>query len=431
MADTLSPAEQARASVAEAMGTMAVFKNVPLTDEERAKSAEGVLAGMDLAQMHQLSALDRDGLAARSKAVNAWLDMIAMSRLATVVASIEGKDDPTDPAVLAVAGEIVSKLEASLTNKNCTRWPSLVELVQGHYAGKARGPTVAVGEDGTIYTRWWLGMLDFHRDPKEGPANIEEKGDRRSEEYWVKGQLHRPHEDGPAMIYTHYNEEFDLSGEEYFESGKWHRPSELGPAVMHWDRTGEAVMEGYFENGQLHRDPKLGPAWWGIRDVRTDRNAAGSCSVIRYCVRGQHHRDEEDGPAYIVRDEASGVVLIERYWRDGVMHRDRGPAETERKADGTLFRELWVCDGQWHRAPGEGPAVIIRDTDKGTVREEFWVEGNYWPAPDCSASVRRGADGGVMAEDGVRMHARPAAPDFASKAGEGGQPETMKAGTHG
>ena len=275
---------------------MAVLKNVPLSPEERDEAAGVLSAQMHWVQVQELTGLD--GLAARNWAVNAHLDMIAVARLMGVIRDIEGKDDISDPVVTAVTQEIVARLDAGLACRECVHWPNLAALAMSHYAGKPRGPTVGVREDGTVCRRWWLGV-DFHRDPNEGPANIEEKGTRRVEEYWMKGQLHRPptdgpayiltdgtndgkgarrieeywvdgqlhrpHQDGPAMVYTHYKK-FDVSGEEYFECGKWHRPSELGPAVTHWDRNGEPVMVIYYENGEHHRDPKEGPAWWHIRD---------------------------------------------------------------------------------------------------------------------------------------------------------------------
>jgi hypothetical protein len=345
----------------------------------------------------------------------------------------------SDPAVLAVTSQIVKKVEAHLADKTCVHWPDLGALVLSHYAGKPRGPTVGVREDGTVCTRWWLGMCDFHRDPKEGPANIEEKGERRLEEYWVEGRLHRPHADGPAMIYTHYKK-FDLSGEEYFEHGKWHRPSELGPAVTHWDRKGEAVMLLYCENGQHHREPKQGPAWWQIHDARTDRLAIRPFTEIRYCVRGQPHRDENDGPAWIRRDNETGVAVVEEYWRDGHFYRKGGPAIIERTPEGIVTHEAY-WRGERMRDPGEGPSAIWYDTQGrrqseawfdaggrhrdaakgpgrvsylsgGRVQEDFYVDGEYRPASLGPASITRDQEGNILWEefwDGQRMRPHPPA----------------------
>jgi hypothetical protein len=122
------------------------------------------------------------------------------------------------------------------------------------------------------------------------------------------------------------------------------------------------------------------------------------------------------------------------------MHRERGPAYIEYKPDGTVFRETWMREGDWHRAPGEGPAStvrqangitvehwcvhgqahrdpnegaarIFRDKVKGTVREEFLVEGEYRRGCDGPARVYRDAAGNVVEDlywDGERMHRHPA-----------------------
>jgi hypothetical protein len=459
--------EAARASLTEALANMAVLKNVPLSPEELDEAAGLLFTQMDWAQVHDLTGLD--GLAARGWAVNGHLDMIAVARLKGIITCIEGKNDIDDAVVTAVALEIVSKLDAALANTQCVHWPNLAVLAMTHYAGKPRGPTVGAREDGTVCTRWWLGV-EFHRDAKEGPANIEEKGSLRIEEYWVKGQLHRPpadgpaivvtddgndgncplrveeywvegqlhrlHQDGPAMFYTHYKK-FDLSGEEYFEHGKWHRPSELGPAVTHWDRNGEPQMAIYYEDGVHHRDPSVGPAWWQIRDSRTDRTGERPCTEIRYCVRGQPHRDERDGPAWIKRDNETGVLTTEEYWRDGYLYREHGPAIIHRSPEGAVFYEAY-WRGRNYRDASEGPGTIVygekgrveakewfgkdgrhRNAAEGTgrisylpngwVQEEFYIDGEYRPAALGPASVTRDKAGNVVWEefwDGKRMHRR-------------------------
>jgi hypothetical protein len=421
----------ARASVREALANMAVLKNVPLSDEERVKTAEDVLAELNLMQFHQLPALEREALAARSRIINTHLDTIAIARVLTLVMGIEGTDSPHDPVVQAITREIAAKFEPALSDKPNVRWPAPAALVWAHYAGKARGPTMGRRADGTVCTRWWLG-LEFHRDPSEGPANIEVRGERRLEEFWFNGQRHRPHADGPAVAYTHY-ENFDLSGEEYVEHGKWHRPSHLGPAVTHWDRSGAPVMVIYFENGDYHRDPKAGPAWWHIRDVRTNKEASGSLMEMRYCVRGQLHRDETDGPAVIVIDNVTGVIVEEQYWRDGLRHRDGGPAIIERAPNGVItYEAYWLGTGkgcairrydasggllmeEWfgpdglRRDASEGPGSIGHDGARGRTREDYYIDDTWRPAPLGPASVTRDRKGKLLWEefwDGEQMQVR-------------------------
>jgi hypothetical protein len=143
----------------------------------------------------------------------------------------------------------------------------------------------------------------------------------------------------------------------------------------------------------------------------------------------------------MVQDNNTGVILSEQYWRHGFVHRGHGPAEIERNADGSLFREAWMRDGELHRPADEGPAVIIRqgngitfeewwvkgkrhrdpkdgpafirhDLVKGTVHCEFWVEGNYRAAADGPAPVTHNRNGKAVEElhwDGERMS--PHAPE--------------------
>ena len=417
--------QAARASVISALYEVAAMKNVPLNPALCDELAGRVLDRMDFPSIHQVSSHEEDGLIAMVQEIDTHLDATAMVRLRHLIAAVERKDSLDDPAVEAATQAIVAKFVATLPKRGCPRWPDLVDMVGDYYTTVPRGPVTKEEPDGTVITAYWLGP-DPHRDPKEGPAVHWARGEKHGCEYWVKGELHRDHRDGPAIIYTRYKN-FDLSGEEYFENGKRHRPAELGPAVTHWDRNGEPVMKLFYENGEHHRDPKQGPAWFEIRNATTMKAAPDNATILKYAVRGQLHRNEEDGPAYIMRDEATGVALIERYWRNGVIHRDHGPAEIERKPDGTVFREAWVRNGEWHRAPGEGPASVVRqgngidffewhvmgkphrdpregpalirhDRIKGTVQEEFWVEGGYRAAADGPASVTRDRDGNVIEE---------------------------------
>ena len=286
----------------------------------------------------------------------------------------------------------------------------------------------------------------LHRPPADGPAIVvtddrnDGKGARRIEEYWVEGQLHRPHQDGPAMFYTHYKK-FDLSGEEYFENGKWHRPSELGPAVTHWDRNGEPVMVIYYENGEHHRDPKEGPAWWHIHDCTNgpDRRAALHRNPVLRAGR-RFTATREDGPALIKRDNETGVLTTEEYWRDGYFYREDGPAIIHRSPEGAVFYEAY-WRGKHYRDASEGPGTIVydeqghvqaqewfgedgrhRDAAKGPgrisylsggrVQEDFYVDGEYRPAALGPASVTRDREGNIVREefwDGKRMHPHPPA----------------------
>jgi hypothetical protein len=375
--------QTARALVLDGLTQLADRKNVPLTPALCEVLADGVLQRMDITALCQLAARDERGLTVMVREADAELDATVLARMWSLVALFEGGKDINDPVVRATGGTILEKFTAGLPKQGFARWPDPMQLVADHYSNVPRGPIVGVAPDGTVLTRWWLGLTDLHRDPKEGPANIEQRDGRLIEEYWFKGQLHRPHEDGPAMIYTHYKD-FDLSGEEYFENGKWHRPSHLGPAVTHRDRKGEVVMELYIEHGQLHRDPSAGPAWWHVRDARTERDAGRPCTEIKYYVRGQLHRDEKNGPALITRDNETGVLVAEEYRRDDHFFREKGPAVIERSPEGVLTFELYRgSDG--FRGASEGPSVLLQAQ---ILRETVCVVAQRCRPLHGTASVR-------------------------------------------
>jgi hypothetical protein len=290
--------------------------------------------------------------------------MVATVRILDLIARPEGKDSLHDPLVADIATKLVAEFEARLSDRQCVRWPEPLEMVRSYYARTARGPIVKIQPDGGECTTHWLnGKL--HRNPKEGPAWHYVRGEEVRIEYGINGQLHRDPADGPALSYTHF-EGREISGEEYFEHGEWHRPPSQGPAVIQANRSGRLVLEIYVEHGQRHRDPKQGPAWRAVQH---------GYERWEYTVRGKCHRDEEFGPAVIDKDDSTGIVTCEEYYRDGQLHRADGPATISRYPDGTLCAQAWYRQGKLHRDLQEGPAMIMWNEDGSVSVEDFWREG--------------------------------------------------------
>lgn len=416
-----TPPIATRAAISAAAQNMSALKNVPLSANELPKFVDLLIAEMGLAHI-LFSCMDPDVVTARSRIVNQQLDVLAIARVLQLVAGVEAKESVHDPAVQTVVAEIMGNFEKH-TDMGNVRWPPAFEMVEGHYTGKLRGPTVAVREDGTVVTRWWKG-LELHRDPSDGPASIEVRGRYRREEYWVEGkrhrpwangpaivitddiegmqrreeawwfegQRHRPHTEGPALTTTHYGDNFNLSGEEYFEHGRCHRPSDLGPAATHWDRTGRKTLEQFMEGGELHRDPKEGPAEFYIRNPSTLKGAEDDVSVTCYCVRGETHRDEEDGPAFTVQDNVTGVLLRELYDRHGRGYRKHGPTIIERSSNGQILFQAWCRELGFSQDPSKGPATIGYDPETGVTTELFIVDGEP-VKPPLPAMIRRDGEG--------------------------------------
>jgi len=129
----------------------------------------------------------------------------------------------------------------------------------------------------------------LHRPHELGPAKIWSNGDN---EYIEHGKYHRPHELGPAFIM--------LDGhQEYIEHGKRHRPHELGPAIIRSNGDKE-----YWENGKLHHPAELGPAliWPNV--------------YTAYYENGKRHRPAMIGPA-IINSNSSQVTEC-HYYENGI-----------------------------------------------------------------------------------------------------------------
>jgi len=65
----------------------------------------------------------------------------------------------------------------------------------------------------------------------------------------------------------------------------------------------------------------------------------------------------EDGPAYQrYLNDGSGVVYIEKYFINGKLNREDGPAIIHRQFNGNIALEEYYIDGKEHRE--DGPAII-------------------------------------------------------------------------
>ncbi len=252
-----------------------------------------------------------------------------------------------------------------------------------------------------------------HRDPKEGPAWYGLEDREEQVEYTANDKLHRDEADGPAIIHREV-ETGITSFEEYRHHGEIHRT--CGPARIARDPvTGIIVHEEYYEKGMLHRLD--GPA-----RIERDR-ASGAVIWEEYQRNGILDRDEDAGPAYISRDPVTGAVLAECYYRNGQMHRTCGPASLARNETGRITVEFWYIDGKPHRDSKEGPAeycllATYHDTYQaitdasGETREElvaseaesteasrteYWFNGERHRDPeDGPAMIERDASGEII-----------------------------------
>jgi|ERR1017187_339953 antitoxin component YwqK of YwqJK toxin-antitoxin module len=97
--------------------------------------------------------------------------------------------------------------------------------------------------------------------------------------------------------------------------------------------------------------------------------------------------DSADGPAISIR---VGSILIERYYRNGKLHREEGPACVGRDSAGS--REEYYRNGKLHRQ--DGPAVIACNADGSTSQEAYFRNG-VLDRQDGPVVIVRNADGSL------------------------------------
>jgi hypothetical protein len=369
--------EAAHRVLVEMLGKTAQHKNVILEEVFHAAHADQLLARMSFTEAYQVGWVNDSGLGIALRAVNAHLDTFMMARLFLFIAEIEGRKVDS-PEVAEIVARIVTRIEGAA--ERCIVWPDLLAILHEHYGDRPFGPVVDRYADGTVITTYYQsGKL--HRDPREGPAWHRKGAEGEACEYVVRGKLHRDHRDGPATTNCMLDGK-PAHGEEYWKHGERHRPSTEGPAVLQVDPSGKVLFEIYIEEGKPHRDPAQGPAWFGIRD---------GLIRLEFSVHGLTHRAEQDGPAVIETSEATGVVVLEQYYRDGQLHRDHGPAWIDRDPEtGTVVSEVWVKNGDYHR--DDGPALIGRNADGEVTTEDYWQHGEFIESRSRETAEGEGAD---------------------------------------
>jgi len=132
-------------------------------------------------------------------------------------------------------------------------------------------------------------------------------------------------------------------------------------------------------------------------------DATGVVVLEVYRKNGARHRDG-DQPAVIQRDAATGRVVLEEYLRDGAHHRDGDqPAIIQRDpVNGRVVLEEYFRDGVLHPHHRDGgqPAIIQRDAATGTVvLEEYYKDGVLHRDGDQPALIERDAATGTVVKE--------------------------------
>jgi hypothetical protein len=97
---------------------------------------------------------------------------------------------------------------------------------------------------------------------------------------------------------------------------------------------------------------------------------------------------KEEYTVTIQRDAITGVAVSELWMKDGVNHRDDGPASSSRDPiTRVVTNETWLRNNDLHRE--DGPACILRKPDGRVYYTEWFVHGEKIrpPRPGRTAST--------------------------------------------
>lgn len=84
---------------------------------------------------------------------------------------------------------------------------------------------------------------------------------------------------------------------------------------------------------------------------------------------GELHRD--GGPAYI----SYGLYTTLRWYKNGVLHRDDGPASVLFRKNNIKYKELWYENGEMHRVGG--PAYSVWHENDNIEIEQWYNHGQF------------------------------------------------------
>lgn len=74
---------------------------------------------------------------------------------------------------------------------------------------------------------------------------------------------------------------------------------------------------------------------------------------------------------------ADDGTITESYFLNGKLHRDDGPAVTERKADGSIVKKYYR-NGELFRPDAPIPAIVERDETKDETTETYTRNGRAY-----------------------------------------------------
>ena len=223
-----------------------------------------------------------------------------------------------------------------------------------------------------IYELVYYYKNKLHRPIEDGPALIKYDYDSNKVlyvSYYVYGKLHRVTDEGifkPAVIKYHYNG--TISSEEYYIRDIKHRPD--GPAHVGYDELGNVIEEKYYMNGKIHRSKNQGPAviYYDKNYHRINKKSILSETYYKY---NEIHNDF--GPARITYHSNGNIATVE-YYLGGMKHRIGEPAVTKYNELGKKKREVYYIHNMKHRV--DEPAIIDYYPNGNVKKEVYYIQSD-------------------------------------------------------
>lgn len=161
-------------------------------------------------------------------------------------------------------------------------------------------------------------------------------------------------------------------------------------------REGEGFIAEVWRNdrGEVHRLD--GPA-------RIIRDKNGNVDREEWWKNGLLHR--EDGPAIVTNYQSGAFGYCHKWFREGRLHRERGPAIIDVGEQGYPLRQEWHQNGLPHRIGG--PAIVRTDEETGINQEEIWCFEGALHNDDGPALIHRDEAFGRAMHQSHWVHGTP------------------------
>ncbi len=149
-------------------------------------------------------------------------------------------------------------------------------------------------------------------------------------------------------------------------------------------------VEDFYNIERWYRDGKI-----HREDAPAEIWLRGQLTYELWYRDGKVHR--EDGPTQI--SYYRGQKIMEYWHRDGKPHRDDGPAIIT-YMDGKMVGEYWLRDGKQHR--DDGPAEILYENGQ-VISEKWYCDGKLCPIGRLASVIYRNINSIEGYYTGIRM----------------------------